>query len=129
MPYTIGYEESRFILIDVTGTLKASDVHQMIIDTAKMVKSTNCYHVLSDYQKAEIVGSTTEIFKMTNTFIEEMKREGIEYYKVKRAIIVSKNIEDFKFYETASRNKGQLIGIFENRNKGIEWLSGMEGKI
>jgi len=95
----------------------------MIIDTAKLIKSTNCYLVLSDYRKAEIKGTTTEIYEMTNTFINEMKKEGVEYYTVKRAILVKNNVEDFKFYEIASRNKGQQIGIFENQDEAVKWLT------
>jgi hypothetical protein len=40
----------------------------------------------------------------------------------KRAILVSKDMEDYAFFETTSVNRGHRVKIFQDPDEAIDWL-------
>ncbi|HNK62418.1 MAG TPA: hypothetical protein PLE14_00100 [Anaerolineales bacterium] len=47
---------------------------------------------------------------------------GISPFKLKRAFVVSKNLDDFHFFENVTRNNGQLAKIFQDVDEAKKWL-------
>jgi len=47
---------------------------------------------------------------------------GIDFYHLKRALVTTKFLKDFKFFETVSLNRGQNARVFDNIDEAQSWL-------
>jgi hypothetical protein len=92
----------------------------------RQLSAHDCLRVLNDMREASIKLSTVDIYDLP-AWIEEI---GLNR-SCKRALLVSRDFNDYKFFETVSRNHGHLLEVFTDSNrsgifrdiaKAREWL-------
>jgi hypothetical protein len=63
-----------------------------------------------------------EIYEIPKIIVEIFTASGLPEYKVKRALVVAKDIEDFSFFETVTMNQAQNARIFQDFDEAKKWL-------
>ena len=121
MPWRIEKnEELGFMEIVYTGTITNKDVRDA---TAKVLSLTNPDRpnlYLADISGARFKLSFMDILNITSQWEEAGRNK-----RGRVAVIVSEETmkpEDLRFLETAARNRGWNLRVFEDRQAAIEWL-------
>ncbi len=99
----------------------------------EIIKQLRAHHrprVLNDMRKASIKLSTADVYDLPAWIEEACEEAGVNRFS-KRALLVSRDFNDYQFFETVSRNHGHLLEVFADSEKtGIfrdiatarEWL-------
>ncbi|MHC4842359.1 MAG: hypothetical protein ACYTFM_13140 [Planctomycetota bacterium] len=132
MSYKIRYDaKSGCVYSCIEGEVDKETIEEYAVEIVKVLQEHSCLRSLNDMRKAKVKLSTMEIYDLP------IYLENLEYDRlVKRAIVVSQDFEDYRFYETVSHNYGHLVEIFSDSDKfnlfrdmekAKEWL-GIEAK-
>lgn len=114
--------QDHLIRIELHEKLDKSMIAILSSETALLAREHDCYLALTDAREASSGLSTLEIYGLPELIMEIFEETGISVYKFKRALVVDKNIDDFTFFETVSRNRGHNVTMFRNIDEAIEWL-------
>ena len=123
MPYSLVFDtEEKLIKITMQGTVNLPMVTKLASEVAEIAKEHNCFLILNDAREAIPDISVIGIHDLPKIFSEILSSAGIQISKFKRAIVVSKNINDFNFFETVSRNRAQNVMLFRDIHEAKKWL-------
>jgi hypothetical protein len=119
MPFHVTYDsEIDCVVTTVAGDMDKNLVADFFAEVGKIAVANNCSRILSDLRDAKIVAPTTDIYEMAKS-IEE---KGI-LTSLKRAIVISKDHEDYTFWETVCYNQGhRRVKIFQNYEQARDWV-------
>ncbi len=117
-------QEDGFIRMELQGKVDKALVKELASQTARIARKYECYLVLNDAREATSALSTLEIFDLPRIIVEILTETGLEVQKFKRALVVSKAIDDFTFFETVSQNRGQKVTLFRDFDEARSWLLG-----
>jgi hypothetical protein len=124
MTHTIIYnQDTQTIEIKFQGDITFNEVIELYSESAKVVKQQNCFVFLSDYTDATMKLSTFEIYDLPRMLSEIFTASEISVHKIKRALVVAKDLKDYRFFETVASNSGQRSKIFQDVAEAKEWLS------
>lgn len=118
--------EKKLIVIEVRERIDKSLIRKIALDVSHFSKEHNCHLVLNDARESSLDLSTVEIYDLPKLIVEILQETGIEVHKFKRALVVSKGVDDFTFFETVSQNRGQNVTLFRNIDEAISWLLNKE---
>jgi len=110
------------IEIKYQGIITFDEVKETFSEAVRMIQDANCFLTLGDYRSAKVNLSTLEIHKLPKVIADLLAPSGITPYKLKRAFVVAKDLEDFYFFETVTLNNGQHAKIFQNMDDAKKWL-------
>jgi hypothetical protein len=117
------YDSDLHILeLTVQGTLLLPEVRRIISESAQLVTEHNCFLMLSDYRDATLGLSTLEIYQVPKIITEVFTASGVPAYKVKRALVVAKDLSDFGFFETVTVNQAQNARMLRDLGEAKRWL-------
>lgn len=123
MPYTIDFNpDLQIIEIKFQGNIVLEEVEKIFSASMQMAKERNCFLFLSDYRNATMKLSTLELYELPDLLTSIFSPAGIPAYKLKRALVVAKDLEDYHFFEVVTANRGQHTQIFQDMDKAREWL-------
>ncbi|OHB62938.1 MAG: hypothetical protein A2Y76_11685 [Planctomycetes bacterium RBG_13_60_9] len=114
----------------IKGVVDLAMAQQYAKDIIKQLRAHNCLRLLNDMRKASIKLSMVDIYDLPAWIEDRMEEAGVNR-SCKRALLVSRDFRDYKFFETVSRNHGHLMevfadsrqtGIFRDVAKANEWL-------
>ena len=77
----------------------------------KQLRAHHCLRLLNDMRKASIKLSTMDIYELPAWIEERLEEAGVSRF-CKRALLVARNFSDYEFFETVTRNHGQLLEVF-----------------
>jgi hypothetical protein len=97
------------------GEVDLAMVHRYTGEIIEQLNAHHCRRLLNDLRKASPKLSTLDIYELPAWIEEEAERAGIDRY-CKRALLVSRDFEDYRFFETVSRNHGHLVEVFADSN-------------
>lgn len=124
MPYTITHNPDLHIIeIRYQGDLVLQELREMFSDAAQLVKKHECPFFLSNFLEVTMKLSTAEIYEIPNILSDTFTASGLSIHKIKRALVVSKDLKEFGFFEIVTSNRGQNVKIFDNIAEAKEWLS------
>lgn len=124
MTHTIIYNpDTHTIEIKFQGNITLSEVKELYSESALIAKQHNCFAFLSDYSDATMKLSTFEIYDLPKILSEIFASSEISAHQLKRALVVAKDLKDYRFFETVTSNSGQRSKIFKNFAEAKEWLS------
>lgn len=124
MTHTIFYNpDTKTIEIKFQGDITLNEVKELYSESMQVAKQQNCFVFLSDYREATMKLSTLEIFDLPKILSEIFATSEIPSYKLKRALVVEKDLEDYRFFEVVTSNRGQNTKIFQDIAEAEEWLS------
>ncbi len=127
MAYKVEYNAAEdCVQARIEGSVDLEMVHRYAREIIRQLSAHNCWRLLNDMRRASIRLPTVDIYDLP-AWIEE---EGLNR-DCRRALVVSRDFDDYKFFETVSRNHGHLLevfadpnatGIFRDKTKAREWL-------
>lgn len=115
-------QEDGLIRMELQGKVDKALVKELASRTAILAREHDCFLVLTDAREATTVLSTLEIFELPKLIVEILSETGVEVNKFKRALVISSDIDDFSFFETVSKNRGQNVSLFRNIDEARSWL-------
>jgi hypothetical protein len=113
MPYEIRYDaKTDCVYSCYEGEIDKQMAEEYAVEIVKVLREHSCMRSLNDMRNAKVKLSTMEIYEYP-IYLEQLGYERL----VKRALVVSQDFEDYRFYETVSRNYGHLVEIFSESEK------------
>jgi len=123
MPHTVTYNsETHVVETKAHGNLTLDEAKELIFDIGQVCVEKNCFLCLSDYREATLNLSTLDIYSIPQLLSDILASMGLPANKVKRAVVVAKDIKDFEFFETVTINRGQNIKLFQDIDEAKKWL-------
>ena len=124
MSHTTTYNsETHVIETKVQGNLILAEAKEIISKIVHVAKENSCFLCLSDYREAEISLSTVEIYDVPKIISDISASQGLRAADFKRAIVVKKDLKNFRFFETVTLNSGQNAKLFQDIDEAKKWLS------
>lgn len=96
----------------IEGQVDLALVHEYAREIIKQLRAHNCLRFLNDMRAAWGRLSTVDIYDLP-AWIEEAGMDR----SCRRALLVARDFNDYDFFETVSRNHGQLVGVFADTRK------------
>jgi hypothetical protein len=119
MPFSIYYDKKfNCIVVLFKGVLRPEEGKSYPKEAVRLGLKHGCKRILVDVREGQLDFSTTDIYKLS-----EMLDNGGLDRSWKRAVIASKQFEDFQFYETVMINRGYQLKIFSDPDEAMKWLN------
>ena len=109
-------------MLTLSGIINIQMIKGAIPELARLLKEHNCFLILNDSREAVPDVSTIDIYSLPKFFSEMLSEAGVQVHKLRRAIIVSKDMNEFAFFETVSRNRAQNVMLFRDPDEAKKWL-------
>lgn len=123
MTHTVIYNPVLGVIETVgQGKLTLSEAKEIITEITKIAVEKDCYLCLSDYRKATVEMSITEIFDLPRILADIVSSFGLYAGKFRRALIIEQGLTDFRFFETVTLNFGQHIRLCHDIDEAKKWL-------
>jgi len=123
MPYTSIFNPDTYMLeVRLYGDFTLREIRETLAEFTAIIKEKKCKRILTDYREANLKLSVTGIFRMPEIVVDIFSSTGINLYQLRRALITTKFLKDFKFFETVSLNRGQNARVFDNMDEARSWL-------
>ena len=124
MSHTIIYNsESHVIEIKVQGKLTVDEIREITSEIAQIAVAKNCFLCLSDLREARLNLSTLELYELPQIISDMLASAGVNVHGFKRALVVAKDLENFRFFETVTSNRSQNARLFQDIDEAKKWLS------
>lgn len=119
MPFQVQYDAALDCVVSiVSGDLDTPLVGAFFTEMGRVATQNQCTCMLSDLRKATIVASTVEIYEMVKTLRQRQIKTSF-----RRAIVITRDTEDYTFWETISHNKGFAgVRVFEDYAEAKAWV-------
>ena len=123
MAHTMTYNaDLQIIELTVQGNVTWAEALEMMSESAQLIQKWNCFRVLSNYTEATVQFSTNEIYRLPQILADTLASSGISVHRVKRALVVARDLQDFRFFDTVSNNRVQPTKIFLDLTEAKNWL-------
>ena len=125
MPHTTLYNEKAEIIETIfNGEVDFYEISDALSEIVALSMEKKCYLWLNDYSNSLADITTMDIYRLNIVLLEKAKPLGADFSKVRRAMVPSRNITDFKFAETVASNRGQIIKMCLTLDEARAWLAG-----
>ena len=122
MPYKIKYDaDTKCMMCRMFGQLHSSDLPGFASESSAFLKQHNCGLILNDLREVDLHLSTIDLYNIPKL----VAGAGIKH-NTKRAIVFSKDAEDYQFLETVSVNCEQFVRVFTDFDEALTWFKGNE---
>jgi len=117
MAYKVIYNpDEDCVHASIEGDVDLAMAQRYAKEIIKQLRAHHCLRVLNDMRKASIKLSTVDIYELPAWIEEACEEAGVNRF-LKRALLVSRDFNDYKFFETVSRNHGHLLAVFADPEK------------
>jgi len=119
MGFTVQYQfEGKFVSIRAVRDVDNSLLQKAAHEALKLASAHNCRKFLVDQTRSVVAEDTLGILRLA---------EGLERLGLRRtdwvAVVISRDLNDHMFFETAARNRGwRRICYFDKLEAATEWL-------
>lgn len=115
-------ENEKIIVSRLTEYFNWSVVEQMVPMLSKLIKEKECQHILLDFATANMKLSTVNIYMTPDKLANEFLKYDVDIRSLRRAMVVAKDEDDYRFLSNVTVNKSQLLRIFHDEESAIAWL-------
>lgn len=123
MTFTVTFEQPGLVHAVYEGDLDLQGIQDLMISVGLALKEHDCLLVLSDYRKARLAISITELHGLPKMILQRSREMGLSAYKIKRALVIpAQAYDNFRFLETVSLNNMQTVKIFTEEAEARDWL-------
>jgi len=123
MPHTITYNPDLSIIkIKFEGNITLNETKEIFSESLQIANEQNCFLFLSDYREAIMKLSTFEIYELPKILSNVFVASKIPVHRLKRALVVAKDLEDYRFFEVVTANQGQNVKLFQDLDEAKKWL-------
>ncbi len=111
-------EDKDIVLLTTSGTYELGAEVETLKRMASKLKEHNCSRAIFDPSKSNVIARTMESYEKPALY-EEIWGD----HSISAAIVFRELNEDFRFLETAVRNWGWNVRVFDDYDAAIDWLS------
>ena len=123
MEFEVTYLEQEEIIVSrLTEYFDWSVAEKMVPALSVLIKDKDCRHILLDFASANMKLSTVNIYMTPEKLASEFLKYGVDIHSLRRAMVVAKDEEDYRFLANVTVNKSQLLRIFHDEASAIAWL-------
>jgi hypothetical protein len=116
-------EQEQIIEVKVDESFNWAVIEKLAPQIAKFYVEKGCHSVLMDLRAAAgITLSTVQIYMTPEKMASEFSKHGGDILKLRRALLLQKNDQNFHFLETVIINKFQTFRIFFDEAEARAWL-------
>jgi hypothetical protein len=118
VPFEVSHDGAAgCIVASLSGDLDTHTVGAFFAEVLRVAGETGCHRVVSDLRDATINASAADMYWMADA----LSKKNIQILH-RRAIVVSRDQDDYAFWETLCANQGQgNIRIFEDYDEARRW--------
>lgn len=115
----VGYDdELDHVFGKIEGELTKDLASSYLSKVAQVAQENKCRRVFTDLREAQLFANRNEL----EILAKELKGIGIEF-GLKRAILISKNINDYKVWENFNFRYGfKDMRLFSDEKVALEWM-------
>ena len=125
MPHSIIYNlETGFVEAKVYGLINLIEIKEIQSEAIRVLMENNVFLYFGDYREAKLNLSTMEIYDIPKLLSNAFTSVERNIHKLKRAIVIVKDFEDYKFFENITFNQGQSAKLFYDVDEAKKWLAG-----
>lgn len=118
IPFTVGYDaENHIVCGNITGDVDHDLVNKFAEEICRICEEHDCDYLLNDWRNTNLKFSTVDIYSIPQLLLKVGLR-----LSCKRALVVGSDFEDWAFFETVSRNRGQNVKVFKDYEEAKKWL-------
>jgi hypothetical protein len=123
MKFQVSYLEKEQIIVSrLSEFFDWSVAEKMVPELSTLIKEKNCRHILLDFATANMKLSTVNIYMTPEKLANEFLKYGVDIRSLRRAMVVAKDEDDYRFLSNVTVNKSQLLRIFHDEESAIAWL-------
>jgi hypothetical protein len=123
MKFKVSYLEKEQIIVSrLSEFFDWSVAEKMVPELSTLIKEKNCRHILLDFATANMKLSTVNIYMTPEKLANEFLKYGVDIRSLRRAMVVAKDEDDYRFLSNVTVNKSQLLRIFHDEESAIAWL-------
>lgn len=127
MPINITkHEEKNWIEMKLTGDFTLETAAQGVEFAIQTLLETNYQHILVDTRSTNVTMGILDFYRLAGLIAKKVKSAGLKLGAFKRAHLGKNGWKELQFFETVLYNRGQVMKLFSDREKAIEWL--LEGE-
>ena len=124
MPHTVTYNsDTHTVETIVEGDVTLSILREIFNDQARMTRLHSCSKMLNDYRAATLRLSTMDIYDLPQIIADTAAAHGSDARLMQRALVITRDAEDYYFYETVVDNRSQTEKVFFDMDQAKEWLA------
>ena len=122
MPHEIKYDaDTECLMCRMFGEFHTSELPKFASEVVALLNKHSCARILSDLREADLCLSTLDLYAIPGL----VTKAGVKQ-NVKRAIVFSKDVKDYRLLETVSHNRGQFVRVFTDFDEARTWIKGDE---
>ncbi|MFC1795063.1 hypothetical protein ACFL3Q_15940 [Planctomycetota bacterium] len=119
MPYEIAYDmEADCMMCRMFCKIDTPLVKAFTSDVVSLMDKHQCTRILNDLREADLSLSTFEIYDIPRLVTETSLKNWFP-----KALVVSKELDDYLFFESVSHNSGQNVKVFRDIDEAKSWLA------
>jgi hypothetical protein len=123
MPHTFSYNSTEHLIeAKVEGSFNLVELETFVKELAAFSIEKKCYQHLSDFRAAHIKFSTVELYDLPQKIKSLLDPAKVDLSSFKRALVIANDVDDFKFFETVTLNRGQEVKLFYDLESAKQWL-------
>jgi hypothetical protein len=121
--FKISYDQAHgWLTGSITGTINSETLPVYAKAVADRVSKHDCKRFLNDLRQAQLDLSTIEIYEIPGV----LEVAGIDK-TWRRAIVASRDLEDYRFFQAIAFNRGYTVRVFTELDAAKHWLGEKRG--
>jgi len=116
------HEEKSWIEINVKGELGVQTAEEIIRLAIQSLSEANYQRLLTDTREADPILSIWDYYRLAGFIAKKVKDTELKPGSIRRAHVGRQGWKELQFFETVLFNRGQVMKLFNDREKAIEWL-------
>lgn len=123
MPFKVWFNEAEQVIeIKVTKVFDWPVMLQLVPRVSELSLENQCRKIMVDARGAKLDLSVLKIYSTPEMLAKEFAAHGVDVRRLKRALMIVKDAEGYRFFETVSMNQSQNMRLFFDEPSAREWL-------
>jgi len=123
MEFQVTYlEKEKIIVSRLSEYFDWIVAEKMVPALSVLIIEKNCKHILLNFATANMKLSTINIYMTPDKLATEFLKYGVDIRQLRRAMVVAKDENDYRFLANVTVNQSQLLRIFHDEDSAINWL-------
>ena len=122
MGIDVGHRDEGFIEMLFPATVEVDAIYEAVAEARALSEQHACRRFLVDTRALAQTGDSFDILQLAE-FLSSLPPRSIEREAILPPLTAGP-AQDFAFFETAARNRGLNVRLFDSRESAVAWLTG-----
>ena len=122
VPYTVEFDaDLRMVVATHSGAMEAKDLRGITAAIVAVAREHRVIIALLDFTRMNFAADIVDIFNVPARVYPEFKVSRSAHI----AVLMPPGVHErqaMRFYETASRNRGYQVSLFDSKAEAVKWL-------